>query len=860
MLRIPTFLRDAFERPPEREGREVWFAKKREIPPSEGGDEPDGPPTPDSSREDSTNSQRDNFHERELGIIHNDEEPVEPAEEDGGDDREPPEEGINGGEESREEAPRIRIKAEILIEKAKSALETIAKIKAILGNREFMDKIREAAKRDRKVKDLLTSFEEDAGVLDDTEKTVQNLKSEAEQFVLWQDPKERKLSPNELAAANVRSRCIVLKPNSEEEEEAERQLQRSVNDYLNDPAVVDSNARWDALSIEEKSPMIERLEELTHIDETLENMDETLTGYDTGLKIYLKQIQQLRDDLEKKGEISPPQQEWGGGNGLFSLRLIHFVHLAMAVKKIYDTWKKQWEYDFERAVGECAAAISPWVAPREVTQRLLEEEEANIRKVKEEKKKEYEKYSFGELHHAILTPHPDPAEKMAQLEVAAEKGWLYGITEEGSTLTVFGQPLNNFVPRSWHKNPSLIAEYHRKLQSLNINGESTKKKEGAASGSRNKGTPQSLIDIRNIILVEKDYFKAVGMIEWAFKDKVDIGEIGGSLFATILECIAIDPLFAKVIHSYPDILKETGKIAGGYPSQILFFLKIRSATLQKLAKIAEQKGGINLNDPTVLRELEDRFQDEPIISTYFHIRRDILEKGNVRREEIYAKDLATIPAGDIPDEVALNRAIGKVMECQTITTTTGEKIDIADDTYTNYRNAIEAGDPGMTWRLDMKPGMDESYGRPNSFSLMKDAYLRQLFVVNTNGEVTGTTYASNTIKNIAERYYDLRQLAQAYPRYKRWLENFVRDTQKRFCSTQGPGYAMFTHDRFHDVEQLTFTDKEGKSYGIRNLITAGIITKKDLEYWIAATPRPAPAASKLLAEINSGRIPIDPPL
>ena len=771
----------------------MCFAK-REPKPGEIGhsdDSPDSTPRPADRGDDPTKHHRDTFRERELDVIHSgEEEPEEePAAGDDKGDREPPEEGIHEGDESREEAPRIRIRAEILVEKAKSALETIQKIKAILGNKEFMDKIRETAKRDSKVKDLLTSFEEDIEVLDDAEKTVQNLKSEAEQFVLWQNPMERKLSPNELAAANVRSRCIVLKPNSEEEEESERQLQRSVNDYLNDPTVVDSNERWDTLSIEEKAQTIDQLEELTHIDETLEKMDETLTGYDTGLKIYLKQIQQLKDDLEKGGAISP-QQEWGGGS--FTLKLIHFVYLAMAVKKIYDTWKKQWEYDFERSVGECAAAISPWVAPREVTQRLLEEEEANIRKVKEEKKKDYEKYSFRELHHEILTPNSDPAEKMAQLEVAAEKGWLYGIEEEAASLTIFGQPLHAYVPRAWRKNPSLIAEYHRKLQKIYESGSTKQTDDGRTEAKGYLEDGYGIAQMEKAI-DEGMYWKVVGIAEWVMKSRVGSGQGGAAIAATIIRLIAENPLFGKLVPA--KAIKDIGGMAeAGIPEYSIYTLK----------KFREQLKGTGRRNISSTQKWERIADMGDIPRAFVELQRRFTSpsgKALVTAKEVYsANELAQFAiTGTVPsDAQIISEAVGKVLAGHPVHTTDGQWVSVYDSRDTilqKYRTEIEKSQ----YQLDTRTTLDKfdmghfiwmNEGKmlsPNTIAALFDYNAPSDEIIANRGGGRLTAF----LESIAASYnkWESRVVNEGAPRDP--LDKFTEDIVKRLT----PGVEKLKHQK-----------------------------------------------------------------
>lgn len=782
MLRILTFLRDAFEQPPEREGREVWFAKK-----GESSDGPDSPSEPDSGREDSTKPHRNDFHERELGVMHSgieerEEEPAEPAGDDG-ENREPTEGGIHEGEEPREEAPRIRIKAEILVEKAKSALETIAKIKAILGNKEFMDKIREAARKDSKVKDLLASFEEDAAVCDDAEKTIQNLKSEAEQFVLWQDPKERKLSPKELAAANVRSRCIVLKPNSPEEEESERQLERGVHDYLSDPTVMDrmdSDEHWNALSVEEKAPMIDRIEELTHIDETLEKMDETLTGYDTGLKIYLKQIQQLKDDIEKGGEIAPPQQDWGGGS--FTLKLIHFVYLAMAVKKIYDTWKKQWEYDFERAVGECAAAISPWVAPHTVTQRLLEEEEANIRKVKEEKKKEYEKYSFRELHHEILTPNPDPAEKMAQLEVAAEKGWLYGIEEEAASLTIFGQSLHACVPRAWRKNPSLIAEYHRKLQGMYTHGQKKQEEEGREEARGYVEDAYGIVQIESAI-AQGMYWKIVGIASWVTQSRVGSGQGAAVIAATIIRLIAEDPTFGKLVPQ--KVIKDIGGIAEtGMPEYSLY-------TLKKFREKLKSTGRRNIS----ATEKWERIAELDVQSRAFvELHRRFTGpngKALVNAKEVYsALELAQFTTtGTVPSNAQLiSAAVGKVLSGSPVKTTDGRWIsvyDTGDTVLRAYKDDVEKSPYDIDIDTKLKEFDMGHFIYMNEGKMLSPQKIAVLFTYDSQSRMLranrGGGRLTAYLQGIATFYYQWEKKVQSDGAPEGPLKEFERDMAFRLA-------------------------------------------------------------------------------
>lgn len=796
MLRIFTTLRNAFERPPEREGRELRFATNSE---DKGGgmtmgEESGEEPATDREGGGTLPPIHKGAHKEVQDIIGSGEEPRE----------EPPEGEIHGGEEAPEpEAPRIRIKAETLVEKAKSALETIAKIKAILGNKEFMNKVREAAKRDTKIQDLLTSFEEDAQVCNDAEKTIKDLKSEAEQFVLWQHPTERKLPPNKLAAANVRARCIVCKPESPEETDAERQIQQKVHNYLSESATADQDERWNTLNIDEKTPTIERLEELARIDETLKKMDETLTGYDTGLKVYLAQIQKLKDDIESGREIAPPQQEWGGGS--FTLKLIHFVYLAMAVKKIYDTWKKQWEYDFERAVGDCAAAISPWVAPNTVTQRLLQEQETKIREVKESKKKDYEKYSFRELHHAILTPYPDPAEKMAQLEVAAEKGWLYGIEEETASLTVFGQPLHACVPRTWSKNPSMIAEYHRKLNGMYLSGKRTQAEQGATEAKGYLEDGYGIAQMESAI-EEGMYWKAVGIAEWVMKSRVGSGQGGAAITATILRLLAENPLFGKLVPA--EMIKNIGGMAeAGIPQYSLYTLKKFRESLkntgrrtisstQKWGKIADM-GDI----PRAFAELQHRFTSPS-------------GKALVTAKEVYsANELAQFATtGTVPsDAQIISEAVGKVLAGHPVHTTDGQWVSIYDSretTLQKYRKEVEKSQ----YQLDTRTTLDKfdmghfiwmNEGKmlsPNTIAALFDYNAPSDEIIANRGGGRLTAF----LEGIAASYnkWESRVVNEGAPRDP--LDKFTEDIAKRLA----PGVTKLKHQGGQNHLPLIMQDIE----------------------------------------------------
>lgn len=759
MLRIRTFLRDAFERPPEREGREVWFAKT-----GESSDVPDRPSKPDGNGDDATKPQRDAIHNKLDAVINSatekQEEPEKPMAGDDDGSQKPPEGEIQAGEEPQEpEATRIRIKADILVEKASSALETIVKIKAIFGNKEFMDKIREAAKRDNKIQDLLLSFEEDVGVCDDVEKIIQNLKSEAEKFVIWQNPEERKLSPNKFAAANVRSRCIVLKPNSPEKEELERQLQRGVYDYLSDPTVtdkMDSDEHWNALSVEEKTPMIDRIEELTHIDETLQKMDERLAEYDAGLKIYLNKIQQLKDDIEQGKEISPPQQEWGGS---FNLKLIHFVYLAMAVKKIYDTWKRQWEYDFDRAVSDCAAAISPWVAPNTVTQRLHQEQEENMRKVKESFKKVYERFTFTELHGALQAPHPDPAVKLAQLEVAAERGWLYsivpGMTPE-QTL-IFGKQLGTSLPSSWSSGQK--ASYVQDIITTNSSAGKRREQAGIDLADRYKKGAWLMFPSLENALKEHDYHFARGIMKRALL-KGDLGHTPTWATLKLINMLRKN----RCTYMTGDLLKTFGNMVvqpdfGAPQSYLLLTTKFLAPEYEKLIGKGATPGEIFLDGDA-----------KPIAAAIVKAEELITAHGGPsfdQKEKTYTGQSS---------EEQLEHAVSKLLAGKVVYTADGTTISLYDEAiaeFSAYRNMVQQSSERYSSEISLTR-MDTDYTNDmGELFLLDRTILAPLFAAGTNGVLPRGKQVDGIFAQIDAEAIRLKNSPQLY-------NSFIRAMQERF--------------------------------------------------------------------------------
>lgn len=789
MLRIFTFLRNAFERPPEREGRGLRFAKKPgdEREEMAMGEESGEKPATDQEEGGTLPPIRERTHEEVQDTIGSGEEPREEAPESGNGGEHGTEGELHAGEEAREREEKMRLRAEQLVEKANQALEKIKKIRAILMDEDFMEKIREAARRDTRVRDLLTSLEGDRDTCATVENDVLDLKRAAEQCVLWQDPTEQTSQPQQFleAMATARAKRTDLDPEEEERKAA------TLAGYRGRTDVSDIEERWDTKSIEEKVPFIEEFKNLADFDNMLGKMDDMLTSYNAALDEYLALIEKLRADLEKGNVPEPPQMEWGGN---FTLKLIHFVYLAMAIKKIYDTWKKQWEYDFERAVGDCAAAISPWVAPNTVTQRLHQEQDENMRKIKDAYKKVYERSTFVELHGALLAPHPDPAVKQAQLEIAAERGWLYestpGATPEQTLF--FGKQLGTLMPSSWS-----TGQKESYIQDILItNSQAGKKREEAGvaiADKYKKGAWRMLPELQKA-LERHDYHFARGIMKRALL-KGDLGHTPTWATMKLINMLRKNQcpyITGDLIKTFGDMVAQPD--FGAPQSYLLLTTKFLMEEYKKLIGKGAAPEEIFLGGNA-----------EPIAAVIVKAERLITTHGGPLLDE--DEQTYTGPS----KEEKLEYAVGKFLAGTVVHTVDGTDISLYDETvpeFVAYRTMVKESPEKYSVEISLTK-MDPDYTNAmGELFLLDKTVLSPLFAAGTHGALPRGKQVDGIFAQIDAEAKRLEGSPQTYGSFiramqERFEENFLAFLQHKSAHV---GIAELTHTKKF-IERLRLREK-----------------------------------------------------
>ena len=812
MLRIFTILRHAFERPPEREGRELFRVYDPLFPPS-SIPPPDSEPTPP------------------------------PSEETGGEPGHGPDAVTGATRRDAEHALRQPEKQEPLPAKAKALRKMMDEALRLIDHRGFakaLDGIQKSARKnpenpenaDRM--DIADRVAEVAAYCYHARDIVSHLGNEADTIEQFQNGD---LPPGDF----VRWMSTIHEENPEMD--AMRQALEIELAHLPD----DIDALWLTYTLEEKKDTIDTLCQAAHAEERLAAIREELKEYAAYLDSILKTVQEMRDGFEKDN-----QEYWDEVKQIFSPKsfakegwenAMAILAIPRAFKKIWEATKKKWEENKDHRAAELALTLGKPIMDQQSYDRLGDEVEKHLNDNKDTYKKRLELARFDSLFPGCsIHDEHDPALSMAKLEVAAERGWLYGMEDESEgsgegRQTIFGTPLRELVPKHWP--PIKVTEFYRKLRRLNLKGEQDKKTEGAGEGSKVAGTPKALIDIERIIKDEKDYWKAVGLMEWAFQKKVDIGEIGGSIFALFLHCIATDPMFAKIVHRCPKLLSGTGDMAGGLPSAILYSLKIKRVALRDYAKKAAQ------GQPS-----QALLQCGAIPGVYELIRQEIMANGGMDPTTIF--DQGELDAmgkkniTDIPESIILSRTIGKVMECHEVTTRNGHVITIWDSRYDGYRREMTKGDPGMTWEVktDAEP---ESYGRRNSLRLLKPEMQKQVFILDTNGHLRHGARPANVIKDIVRNYIELRDHHTANHISSAALQNFVTTIQNVYCQKGvGPLYTVLESKQLLNVDQLPF----------RDLIRIGIITKDMVD----RCAKNSPGAQELQGEMTNGTLKIGQPL
>lgn len=678
MLRIPTFLRDAFERPPEREGREVWFARDAEGEPKpstiSGGEAEDErePPAPEGKS--------DHGHEPPTGNN----------------------EVIQAGTVPPEKRERKKpIDPEQLVRIADRVLKHMNEVMEIFSDDDFQKLLQKAESYDQG-QQWITNMEESKKFCEDNRRFIEDLKEQAEQFVAW---KKQILKPRDLAATNIRARQVMLAQAQDTEEVKEKKRRAidaqfsGVNAYLDDPRdpsrTVMADARWTELDPNDgaKKSIIEQLEKRTNIhgrwgeDETweqgtLEEMDGILTAYDESLNEFLADLEAKRDTLEP-GEEKEHDESHGGHGFDWNIKLIHIVHFGMAIKKIWNAYKHQWEHDMEKAASDLAVRLGKPFMPTNAYQTLVDEVEGLIRKEAGDAEHRFEHMSFTDLFpQGTFHKEHTAAENMAKLKVAARRGFLYKIDEEFSTLKIYGTPLKDLLPEHW--STEKIKVYYLDLQGQNRSAGQQEIQKGAAEARGFLHDAFAVAQMKTAI-EEGFYWKAAGIAEWVMLSRVGSGKGGTAILETVRRLMVENEQFGKLVPA--ELIKNIGGIAEkGIPEVALFHLKQYKEDLINLKKY-----------PSAKRKMQKIMKMGDVISNAQALRHRLTGTGGktlVDVKEVYNTNellmferTHTWPS----DAEILDQAVATVLAGHPLKTTDGRWISIYDETdtaLTQYREEI----------------------------------------------------------------------------------------------------------------------------------------------------------------------------
>ncbi|MBI3336649.1 hypothetical protein HYZ98_03745 [Candidatus Peregrinibacteria bacterium] len=376
----------------------------------------------------------------------------------------------------------------------------------------------------------------------------------------------------------------------------------------------------------------------------------------------------------------------------------------------------------------------------------------------------------------------------AVLEYAASRGWLWDIDESSeSSMTVAGQSLSQFLPKHWNQQQQ--TQYFQLLQTQNRSGQGKEKEDG-------KNQASTAEDISVIIpkIIEKmqdrNFWYAFGMAEAAMV-KGKVGEVSPWLAATFFN----EMRKSDTMKYFPkSLIDQLGGLGLGHPG----------FTLQTFKLERHPNARFNTTGWNTWRSQKQNNIDAPIervsnFSRAFHM---------------IEHDLA-----DVPEEQRM-RLIAKVLAGQVVEYD-GKKFSIFSSKYKFYRDPMikqvyEA-------EFDAKKADHDFFGEESEVILYGPKAIADLLTI-SNQKFVNTTKATNTLRNILDRYdqlikADLLEDAKEYQ----------HDMRRKFHAYLRQGTINDT--RTEAIAEVTVTPKttDKEEHAFAGLVKRGLIEQKELE-------------------------------
>lgn len=791
MLRIVTFLRNAFERPPEREGREL-FARIRDplSPPSSLP--PEEPP---------------------------------PARE-GGD--EPPPEGTSPeGEtpvalirETRTDAERTLQppeKQESLPQKAASLRESMDEALRLINHPGFakaLDGIQKSERHKRESeqdpnrRDVADQVRDVAAYCYHERELVSRLGHEAD---LIEKLKKGELPPEDF----VRWMCTL-----HDEDPAMDAMRQALEQELHriDP---DTTTAWNTVNpadpaneefLEEKQRIIDRLWSIVGAEERLAHIQQELAEYAAYLEPQCQTIREMREGFEADNKAY-----WDEMKQIFSPigffkegweNAMKILAIPRALKNIWEAYKKKWETKKGARAATLAYDIAKFIPDKELHSRLQQELQTADKKDMDEAKIRLPteflalKEEFDEMN-----AHTPTGEVLAILELMASNGWLYetnmGTNPEEATF--FGKQIGTILPSYW--TPGRKRGFITDI--ITTNSQAGKKREQAGidfADQYKKGAWLMIPHLQKAI-EDCDYHFARGVMKRALLK----GDLGNTpTWATLKLINMLRKNQCKYLTG--DLIKTFGNMVaqpdfGAPQSYLLLTTKFLVGEYEKL-----------IGRGAAPREIFLGGNATPIAAAIVKAEELIAEHGGPSldpTEQTYT--------GPSPEE-KLEYAIGKFLAGTVVRTADGTSITLYDETipeFVAYREMVKKSPEAYAVDISLIK-MDPDYTNTMGELFLLDAtVLSPLFATEQKGTLPRGKQVDGIFDQIdkeAGRLEGSPHIYQSFVRAmrERFEEPFLRFLQHERAAT---GIAELTHIK-KIVQRLQLTDQ------IHTLIESGAIRKE----------------------------------
>lgn len=553
MLRIFTFLRNAFERPPEREGREIFVRKGHPLGPLSEDEE-------DTPTEDRPEGEKET--EPDDSITHTTE-------------------AMRRGTEDALQKPE---KEHGIAEEAYSLRRQMQELNSLLNNKGLLKELQRAQGKARKnptqetfqtmdIHNWATEILEGPGggkdstlinCTADSINAITLLGHEANYiqqfeggaidpatFIHWMRSMHDDADTSDLSLTGIAGQLDTFLPHVDNPVVAA--------DWSPDPRDTDDDR---AERQGRKQTHIRRLCALFNVQERKKLIQEKIRKMKENVEENLKKARELREAFDKDQEerkitftdfLEGCKEFWHEG----MQNTIAILSIWKGIKLVWDAYKKKWESQTDSAAAKIAYKIAGYIPDKELQQKTR-----NILEKKDKEEMETEKITFihmpfSAMHEefAGFTQSTPKGKILAWLEIAANKGWLYDTQGTGSATTAFGKQLATFLPSYWTD-----PQKEEFLQDLGIqNSQAQEKREAAGMAAASqmgpppgkegaKGQAWFIIPHIREALAKHDYHFARGLV----KKAINKGDLGNS---PTWAAVAI----LKTLQRYPEATKFLGE-------------------------------------------------------------------------------------------------------------------------------------------------------------------------------------------------------------------------------------------------------------------------------------------------------------